>query len=78
VTLVEFSDYQCPYCRRLSATTARAIKKDYIDTGKPGSHVIVSRVSLAENDDVSTIESRWRGWHARALRQPHLSTPGDT
>lgn len=34
VTLVEFSDYQCPFCQRFFATTLSAIKKDYVDTGK--------------------------------------------
>ena len=34
VTLVEFSDYQCPFCQRFFLTTLPALKKDYIDTGK--------------------------------------------
>src|SRR5437867_3123257 len=34
VTLVEFSDYQCPFCQRFFATTLLALKKDYIETGK--------------------------------------------
>jgi protein-disulfide isomerase len=34
VTLVEFSDYQCPFCQRFFATTLSAIKKQYVDTGK--------------------------------------------
>src|SRR5712692_5279433 len=34
VTLVEFSDYQCPFCQRFFATSLPALKKDYIDTGK--------------------------------------------
>ena len=34
VTLVEFSDYQCPFCQRFFATTLPALKKDYIDSGK--------------------------------------------
>jgi protein-disulfide isomerase len=34
VTLVEFSDYQCPFCQRFFAATLPALKKDYIDTGK--------------------------------------------
>jgi len=34
VTIVEFSDYQCPFCQRFFATTLPALKKDYIETGK--------------------------------------------
>jgi len=34
VTLVEFSDYQCPFCQRFFATTLPALKRDYIDAGK--------------------------------------------
>ena len=34
VTVIEFSDYQCPFCQRFSATTLPALRKDYIDTGK--------------------------------------------
>jgi len=34
VTLVEFSDYQCPFCQRFFTTTLSALKKHYVDTGK--------------------------------------------
>jgi protein-disulfide isomerase len=34
VTLVEFSDYQCPFCRRHVTSTFVELKKDYVDSGK--------------------------------------------
>jgi protein-disulfide isomerase len=34
VTVIEFSDYECPFCQRHFANTLPALKKDYIDTGK--------------------------------------------
>lgn len=34
VTIVEFSDYQCPFCRKFWQDTLPSIQKDYINTGK--------------------------------------------
>jgi protein-disulfide isomerase len=34
VTLVDFSDFQCPFCQRYSNTTFPQLMKDYVDTGK--------------------------------------------
>ncbi len=34
VTMVEFTDYQCPYCREFQAETFDKLRKNYIDTGK--------------------------------------------
>ncbi len=34
VTLVEFADYQCPFCRKFHSDTFVELKKNYIDTGK--------------------------------------------
>ena len=33
VTVVEFSDYECPFCQRFFATALPALKKDYVETG---------------------------------------------
>lgn len=34
VTIVEFTDYQCPFCARHVATTLRDLRRKYIATGK--------------------------------------------
>lgn len=34
VTVVEFSDFQCPFCRSFWSGAYQQIKKEYIDTGK--------------------------------------------
>jgi protein-disulfide isomerase len=34
LTMIEFTDMQCPYCRQFHLTTFDQLKKNYIDTGK--------------------------------------------
>jgi len=34
LTMVEFTDFQCPYCQRFHVSTFAELKKAYIDTGK--------------------------------------------
>lgn len=34
IAIVEFSDYQCPYCKRHFSQTLPDIEKNYVDTGK--------------------------------------------
>ncbi len=34
VTIVEFSDFQCPFCSRFYSQTYLALKENYVDTGK--------------------------------------------
>ena len=34
VTIVEFSDFQCPFCRRFWSEALPEIRKNYVDTGK--------------------------------------------
>ncbi len=34
LTVVEFTDYQCPFCQRFHVTAFPELKKNYIDTGK--------------------------------------------
>jgi len=34
LTIVEYTDYQCPFCQRFHVTAFNDLKKNYIDTGK--------------------------------------------
>ena len=34
LTIVEYTDYQCPFCQRFHVATFAELKKNYIDTGK--------------------------------------------
>lgn len=34
IVMIEFSDFQCPYCQRFFSTTLPEIKTNYIETGK--------------------------------------------
>lgn len=34
VTMIDFSDYECPFCKRYFDETFAQLKKEYIDTGK--------------------------------------------
>jgi protein-disulfide isomerase len=34
VTMVEFADYQCPFCKKFHTDAYAELKKNYIDTGK--------------------------------------------
>lgn len=46
LTMVEFTDYQCPFCGRYEANTYPEIKRNYIDTGKL--RLIVRDLPLSE------------------------------
>jgi protein-disulfide isomerase len=36
VVLVEFADYECPYCRQFAKDTMKQVEHDYIENGRIG------------------------------------------
>ncbi len=55
LTMVEFSDYECPFCKRYFDQTYPEIKKNYIDTGKL--KVVFRDLPLSFHDPMATKEA---------------------
>lgn len=55
ITLVEFSDYECPFCKRHFDQTYSDLKKDYIDTGKV--KLVFRDLPLSFHDPMATTEA---------------------
>ena len=51
ITIAEWSDYQCPYCKQFELTTLPQIVKDYVDTGK--AKVVFMDFTFLGNDSVA-------------------------
>ncbi len=55
ITLIEFSDYECPFCKRHYDQVYGQIKKDYIDTGKV--KLVYRDFPLSFHDPMATTEA---------------------
>lgn len=55
VTLIEFSDYECPFCKRYFDDTYEQIKKAYVDTGKV--KIVFRDLPLSFHDPMATLEA---------------------
>lgn len=55
VTLVEFSDYECPFCKRHFDQTYSQLKTNYIDTGKV--KLVFRDFPLSFHDPMATTEA---------------------
>ena len=55
VTLIEFSDYECSYCKRHFDLVYPSLKKDYIDTGKV--KLVLRDYPLPFHDPMATFEA---------------------
>lgn len=55
VTVVEFSDYECPFCKRHFTQVYPQLKKEYIDTGKI--KLVFRDLPLSFHDPMATTEA---------------------
>jgi protein-disulfide isomerase len=55
VTIVEFSDYECPFCKRHFEETHPQILKEYLDTGKV--RIVFRDLPLPFHDPMATKEA---------------------
>src|SRR3990167_1575721 len=71
VTIVEFSDFQCPFCKALFDDSLPQIKKDYVDTGKvkfayrhyPLSSIHPNAQKAAEASECANEQGNFWGFH---------------
>lgn len=56
VTLIEFSDYECPFCKRHYDQVYPQLKKDYIDSGKV--KLVFRNFPLSFHDPMATYEAK--------------------
>lgn len=55
LTLIEFSDYECPFCKRHFEAAYQDLKKNYIDTGKV--KLVFRDLPLSFHDPMATTEA---------------------
>lgn len=56
VTIVEFGDYQCPYCKQFDEQIYPQLKQDYIDTGK-ANFVFINYAFLGQDSTEAAVAS---------------------
>jgi len=83
VTLIEFSDFQCPFCGRYVRETMPQIKKEFVDTGKlqyvfrhfPIDSLHPEAVGSARAADCAFAQDKFWPMHDRLFSNPKGHTP---
>ncbi len=71
ITIIEFSDFECPFCGRFFDQTLPQLETDYIDTGKaklvyrdfPLSSIHFSAQKAAEAAECADEQGKWLDYH---------------
>lgn len=85
VTVIEFSDFQCPFCRKFWEQTLPQLKQNYIDTGKvkfvyrdlplnfhPGAQPYALAAECAEDQGID----KWEAMHDKIFEEQAKSGGG--
>ena len=76
VTIVEFSDFQCPFCARFFTQTLPELEKEYISTGKvklvyrdfPLNSIHPEAQKAAEAAECADEQGKWKGMHDKIFQ----------
>lgn len=85
VTLIEFSDFECPFCGRYSRETYAQIQKEYVDTGKvryvfrnaPIEELHPRAFGAAVGAECARAQDKFWELHDRLFRSQGMLTPTD-
>jgi protein-disulfide isomerase len=85
VTLVEFTDYQCPFCARHQKETVPQLLEKYVKTGKlkyvvrdfPLEHIHPAAVKAAEAPHCAADNGKYWEMQERLFANPKSITPAD-
>lgn len=85
VTLVEFTDYQCPFCARHHRTTVPRLIEAYVNTGKlryvvrdfPLASIHPAAVKAAEAPHCAADGGKYWEMHERLFANPRAMSPND-
>lgn len=72
LTLVEYTDYQCPFCRQFHITTFDELMKNYIDTGKLRYVSLDFPLDMHENARLAAVAARCAGDQGRFWELRHV------
>jgi protein-disulfide isomerase len=83
LTLIEFSDFECPYCARYVRDSYPQVERDYVSTGKvqyvfrhfPLTDIHPRAMKAAEAGECGRIQGKFWPLHDRLFANPKLLEP---
>ena len=85
LVLIEFSDFQCPFCGRYSRETLQQLEHDYVDTGKaryvfrnfPLERIHPLALRAAEAAECARVQGKFWEMHARLFANQQALAEAD-